>query len=111
MTSKTRMAEKKREAANGIIGGFNKGFKTTKRQRPVMRKTRLALPHKRLRAVKSIISDLVGLSPLEKRVQEMLRVGKEKRALKLCNKRLGNIKAAKKKRSKMEDAIRNQKKK
>eukprot|EP01084_Bolivina_argentea_P107391 192004_1 len=111
MTTKTRQTPKERVASTGIIAGFNKGHKTTKRVRPVSTKARLALPHKKVRAVKAVISELVGLSPLEKRVQELLRVGKEKRALKFCNKRLGNITAAKKKRSKVEDLLRSQKKK
>lgn len=111
MTTKNRQVAKERVASSGIIAGFNKGHKTTKRGRSISRKARLGLPHKKLRAVKTVISELVGHSPMEKRVLEMLRVGKEKRALKFCNKRLGNIVQAKKKRMKMEDAIRAQVKK
>lgn len=107
MTTRTRNHPKERTAATGIIAGFNKGHKTTRRARPVSAKARNSLPKKKLRAVKAIIDDLCGLSPLQKRVQELLRVGKEKRALKLCNKRLGNMKSAKKLRAKMEDALRN----
>ena len=106
MTTKNRQVAKERPASNGIIAGFNKGHKTTKRTRPVGPKARLATSHKKLRAVKALIADLVGLSPLEKRVQELLRFGKEKRALKLCKKKLGSMTAAKKKRTKMEDALR-----
>lgn len=106
MTTQKRQTSRVRTAATGIIAGFNKGHKTTPRARPVSRKARLGLPHKKLRAVKAIITELVGLSPLDRRVQELLRVGKEKRALKFCNKRLGNITAAKKRRTKMEDALR-----
>merc|ERR1712146_816558 len=72
---------------------------------------KLALPHKRLRAVKAIVADVVGLTPLDRRLVEMLRVGKEKRALKLANKRLGNIVTAKKRRARMEDYIRSSAKK
>lgn len=98
-------------ARTGIIAGFNKGHTTTRRARQPSTNDRYAVPHKRLRAVKSIIADLCGFSPLEKRVQELLRVGKEKRALKYCKKRLGNFTAAKKKRTKMEEALRNAAKK
>eukprot|EP00796_Vickermania_ingenoplastis_P005262 gene5262-3770_t len=87
----------------GIIAGFNKGHTTTRRARQPSTNDRYAAPHKRLRAVKTIIGEL-------KRVQELLRVGKEKRALKYCKKRLGNFTAAKKKRSKMEEALRHAKK-
>ncbi|KAG8342412.1 putative Ribosomal protein L36e [Trypanosoma vivax] len=95
----------------GIIAGFNKGHKTTRRPRTPSRYDRYGLPHKKLRAVKAIISDLVGFSPMDRRVQELLRVGKDKRALKFCKKRLGDITAAKKRRAKVEEAIRQQAKK
>ncbi|CAD2216863.1 large subunit ribosomal protein L36e [Angomonas deanei] len=90
----------------GIIAGFNKGHVTTRRARQASGKDRLHAPHKKLRAVKAIITDLVGLSPMERRVQEMLRVGKEKRALKFCKKRLGNFVGAKKRRAKIEEGLR-----
>jgi len=106
MVTKNRQVAKPKTANTGIIAGFNKGHVTTKRARAISRKSRLGLPHKRLRAVKAVIGELVGYTPLEKRVLEMLRVGKEKRALKFCNKRLGNIVQAKKKRTKMEDVLR-----
>ena len=106
MTTKSRQTTKPKQSATGIIAGFNKGHKTTKRARPVSRKARLGLPKKRLRAVKAVINDIVGFSPLERRVVELLRVGKEKRALKFVKSRLGNMTAAKKKRTKVEDAMR-----
>ncbi len=106
MTTGKRQTIKAKAAKTGIIGGFNSGFKTTPRARPVSRKTRLALPHKRLRAVKSIIQEVAGFTALDKRVSELLRVGKEKRAVKVCKKRLGSISAAKKRKTKVEDIIR-----
>ena len=106
MTTKTRQQPKDQRTSNGIIAGINRGFQTTKRQRKVSKNARLGLPHKRLRAVKAIIADVVGLTPMDRRLVEMLRVGKEKRALKLANKRLGNIVTAKKRRARMEDYIR-----
>jgi large subunit ribosomal protein L36e len=111
MTTKNRQSPKEQRPANGIIAGVNRGFQTTKRPRAVHRNVKLSAPHKRQRAVKAIIADVVGLSPLDKRLVEMLRVGKEKRALKLANKRLGNIKTAKKRRARAEDFIRAQAKK
>ena len=107
MTTKHRSVTKAKAPATGIIGGPNKGFKTTPRAKQVSKKVRLAVQHPKLRAVKNVIDDLVGFTPFEKRIQELLRVSKEKRALKLAKKRLGNLVAAKKKRTKMEDALRN----
>ena len=104
MTTQKRQTPRVRTAATGIIAGFNKGHKTTPRARPVSRKARLSLPHKKLRAVKAIITELVGLSPWTA-VQELLRVGKEKRALKFCNKR-GQNHCCQEAPFKMEDALR-----
>ena len=108
MVTKTRQTTKPRAEKNGIIGGFNHGFKTTPIARPVSRKTRLALPHKRQRAVKAIIGEVAGFNKLDKRVVELLRVGKEKRAIKVCKKRLGNFAQAKKRKGKVEDIMRSQ---
>ena len=106
MTTKTRREPKDQRKANGIIAGVNRGFQTTKRARQPQKNTRLGATHKRQRAVKAIIADTVGLTPMDRRLVELLRVGKEKRALKLANKRLGNITHAKKRRARMEDYIR-----
>ena len=108
MTTGKRQTARKQVANSGIVAGFNHGFQTTKRERPAGKKIRLGVAKKKLRAVKSVIAELCGLTPLEKRIQELLRVGKEKRALKLANKRLGNFTAAKKKKSKVEDYLRAQ---
>jgi len=108
MTTKNRQTTKPRTANNGIITGINAGFKTTPRARPVSRNTRLALPHKRQRAVKAIIGEVAGFNKLDKRVVELLRVGKEKRAIKVCKKRLGNFSQAKKRKGKVEDIMRAQ---
>jgi len=105
-TTNKRQTTKPRAAASGLIGGINSGFKTTPLAKPLSRHVSNSKEHKRLRAVKAIIADLVGFTPLDKRVVELLRVGKEKRAVKFCKKRLGSITAAKKRKSKVEDALR-----
>ena len=109
MTTNKRQTPRERPASNGIIAGVNKGFQTTKRARKISNKTRLSLPKQKLRAVKALVAELAGMSPLEKRVTELLRFSKEKRALKLCKKKLGSMTAAKKKRSKMEELLRKRK--
>ena len=108
MTTGKRQIAKPRVAKNGIIAGFNHGHKTTPRDVKISRKARLGQPKKKVRAVKAIIADLCGFTPMEKRMVELLRVGKEKRALKFCNKRLGNIVSAKKVRARVEDTLRAQ---
>jgi hypothetical protein len=43
---------------------------------------------KRVKFVREIIREVAGLAPYEKRVTELLKVGKDKRALKLCKKKV-----------------------
>lgn len=106
MTTVKRQTRKAAAPKTGLIAGFNAGHKVTPRAKPVSRKTRLGLPHKRLRAVKAIIHEVAGFSTLDKRVVELLRVGKEKRAIKVCKKRLGSFNAGKKRKQKVEDLLR-----
>lgn len=41
-----------------------------------------------MKFVRDIIREVAGLAPYEKRVTELLKVGKDKRALKLCKKKV-----------------------
>ena len=54
--------------------------------KPSYRKGKL---NKRVSFVKEVIREVVGFSPYEKRTLELLKVGKEKRALKLLKAKLG----------------------
>jgi len=38
--------------------------------------------------IREIVREVAGLAPYEKRVSELLKVGKDKRALKLCKKKV-----------------------
>ena len=46
---------------------------------------------KRVRFVREIVREVAGLAPYEKRVSELLKVGKDKRALKLCKKKVSSL--------------------
>lgn len=41
-----------------------------------------------MKFVREIVREVAGLAPYEKRVSELLKVGKDKRALKLCKKKV-----------------------
>ena len=41
-----------------------------------------------MKFVREIVREVAGLAPYEKRVTELLKVGKDKRALKLCKKKV-----------------------
>eukprot|EP01038_Epipyxis_sp_PR26KG_P008747 gene8747-11819_t len=93
-------------SATGIAIGLKKGFPTTKKEkvaRPSHSKARLS---KRTRMVKELISEVVGLSPYEKRLLDMLKTGgasSEKRMYKYAKRRLGTHKRALKKREQIKD--------
>lgn len=84
--------------------GTNKGFPVTKKQvapRQASRKGRLG---KKNEAVRSIIREVVGLMPYEKRILDMIKTGgtsAEKRIYKFSKKRLGTHKRALCKREEM----------
>lgn len=61
--------------------------------------------------VRSLVREVCGLAPYEKRLCEMLKVGRDKRALKLAKAKLGTHTRAKRKREEMQAYMRSQKQK
>jgi hypothetical protein len=61
---------------------------------------------KRVSMVRGLIREVAGFAPYEKRITELLKVGKDKRALKLAKRKLGTHKRAKKKREEMAGVLR-----
>ena len=49
-------------------------------------------------SVKKLIKEFLGLSPLEKKIYENLVLGKDKKALKIAKKKLGDIRRSRTKR-------------
>ncbi|KAL2165207.1 hypothetical protein VTH06DRAFT_503 [Thermothelomyces fergusii] len=81
------MAETER---TGLARGLNKGHKTTARvnkPRPSRQKGKLS---NRTKFVRSLVKEVVGLAPYERRVIELLRNGKDKRARKFAKKKASN---------------------
>ena len=56
--------------------------------------------------VRNLIREVAGFAPYEKRITELLKVGKDKRALKVAKRKLGTHKRAKKKREEMSSVLR-----
>lgn len=56
--------------------------------------------------MRNLIREVAGFAPYEKRITELLKVGKDKRALKVAKRKLGTHKRAKKKREEMSSVLR-----
>jgi len=82
---------------SGIRIGLNKGYQTTaipKKVKPSHLKGRLS---KKTQFVRSVVREVVGFAPYERRVLELLRNSKDKKARKLTKKRLGTLLRSKRK--------------
>ncbi|XP_002987131.2 60S ribosomal protein L36-1 [Selaginella moellendorffii] len=93
-------------ASGGIAIGLNKGHVVTKRmpaKRPIAMRGK---GQKRTLFVRKLIREVVGFAPYEKRITELLKVGKDKRALKVAKRKLGSHLRAKKKREEMSTVLR-----
>ncbi|KAL6250596.1 ribosomal protein L36 [Rhinocladiella similis] len=81
----------------GLAVGLNKGHQVT----PITPKPRVSRRKgalsKRTAFVRDIVKEVAGLAPYERRVIELLRNSKDKRARKLAKKRLGTFGRAKRK--------------
>mmetsp|Transcript_2232 Transcript_2232/g.7977 ORF Transcript_2232/g.7977 Transcript_2232/m.7977 type:complete len:93 (-) Transcript_2232:402-680(-) len=90
-----------------IAVGKSRGHTVTKRETKKARGTALS---ERDAFVKSLVKEVVGLAPYEKRIVELLKIGREKRALKYAKKKLGSHTRGKKKREEMQGVLRKAKK-
>ncbi|KAK4199127.1 ribosomal protein L36e [Triangularia verruculosa] len=101
------MAPTKRQETErtGLSRGENKGTKTTpiiNKPRPNRRK---GAQSKRTNFVRSIVKEVAGLAPYERRVIELLRNGKDKRARKYSKRKLGTFGRAKAKVDELQRVI------
>ncbi|KAM7472205.1 hypothetical protein LguiA_010388 [Lonicera macranthoides] len=90
----------------GLAVGLNKGHVVTRKELAPRPSDRKGKTSKRIHFVKSVVREVAGLAPYEKRITELLKVGKDKRALKLAKRKLGTHKRAKKKREEMSSVLR-----
>ncbi|CAI0550939.1 unnamed protein product [Linum tenue] len=104
--ARRRLKEMAPAAKSGLAVGLNKGHIVTKRDLPPRPSDRKGKTSKRVHLVRNLIREVAGFAPYEKRITELLKVGKDKRALKLAKRKLGTHKRAKKKREEMSTALR-----
>jgi large subunit ribosomal protein L36e len=91
----------------GIAVGLSKGHIVTKRTLPPRSATlgKGKVSH-RTAVVRGVIKEVAGFAPYERRILELLRIGKDKRALKFAKRRLGTHLRAKRKREELSEALR-----
>ncbi|KAF8655266.1 hypothetical protein AX16_003167 [Volvariella volvacea WC 439] len=92
-------------ARNNLRRGLNHGHPTTpveKKLRPSQRKGALSTKTK---FVRSVIREVAGFSAYERRVLELLRNSKDKKARKLTKKRLGTLLRSKRKLEELSGVI------
>ena len=71
------------ETKTNLCVGMDKGKPLTKRALPTKQVSKKGRIQKRVKFVRDIVREVVGFAPYEKRCMELLKVGKEKRALKV----------------------------
>ncbi|TFJ84004.1 hypothetical protein NSK_005099 [Nannochloropsis salina CCMP1776] len=93
-------------SSTGTIRGMNKGYPVQKLEvpkRPAGRKGTLV---KKVKLVREVVRDVVGLMPYEKRILDVIKTGgsgAEKKVYKFAKRRLGTHRRALKKREEIKE--------
>ncbi|KAI7864288.1 50S ribosomal protein L36e [Spinellus fusiger] len=90
---------------SGLAVGLNKGHIVTRRELKITPSYTKGASSKRTTFVRSIVREVVGFAPYERRVMELIKNSKDKRAKKLTKKRLGTFLRAKKKIEELSSVI------
>jgi len=90
--------------------GLKKGHKVTKNVQKPRPSRRKGTQTKHAKFVRDIVREVCGFAPYERRAMELLKISKDKRALKFCKKRLGTHLRGKRKREEMAATIQKQRK-
>jgi len=90
--------------------GLKKGFKVTKNVQKPRPSRRKGTQTKHAKFVRDIVREVCGFAPYERRAMELLKISKDKRALRFCKKRLGTHLRGKRKREEMSSTIQKQRK-
>ncbi|RWS16202.1 hypothetical protein B4U79_14193 [Dinothrombium tinctorium] len=93
-----------------LVVGLQKGHSVTKNERqpkPSRSKNRITKHNKFIR---DLTREVCGFAPYEKRCMELLRISKDKRALKFLKRRLGTHVRGKRKRDEMSSVLIQQRK-
>ncbi|KNZ81485.1 60S ribosomal protein L36-A, partial [Termitomyces sp. J132] len=85
--------------------GLNKGHPTTPIEKAARPSQRKGIQSTKTKFVRSVIREVAGFSAYERRVMELLRNSKDKKARKLTKKRLGTLLRSKRKLEELSNII------
>lgn len=89
----------------GIAVGLNKGKQVTSMTPASKISYKKGVASNRTKFVRSLVREIAGLAPYERRLIDVLRNTGEKKAKKIAKKRLGSLKRAKAKVEEMNNVI------
>ncbi|KAF5333488.1 hypothetical protein D9611_002444 [Ephemerocybe angulata] len=92
-------------ARTDLRTGLNKGHPTTAIPATVRPSQRKGIQSTKTKFVRSVIREVAGFSAYERRVMELLRNSKDKKARKLTKKRLGTLLRSKRKLEELSTVI------
>uniref|UniRef100_A0A914X304 Large ribosomal subunit protein eL36 n=1 Tax=Plectus sambesii TaxID=2011161 RepID=A0A914X304_9BILA len=90
--------------------GDNKGYKVTKNTRKPRQAAHRGRVTKKAKIVRDVVREVTGFAAYERRTMELLRISKDKKALKYLKKRIGSHLRAKKKRDEIQSILTNMRK-
>eukprot|EP00005_Dracoamoeba_jomungandri_P003026 CAMPEP_0174260494 /NCGR_PEP_ID=MMETSP0439-20130205/9752_1 /TAXON_ID=0 /ORGANISM="Stereomyxa ramosa, Strain Chinc5" /LENGTH=111 /DNA_ID=CAMNT_0015344745 /DNA_START=26 /DNA_END=361 /DNA_ORIENTATION=+ len=91
--------------STGMAIGLQKGYKIRKRTPAPRHSNRRRAPSKRATFVRDVIREVSGYAPYERRIMELLKVGLDKRALRLAKRKVGTHKRGLKKREELSTIV------
>lgn len=89
----------------GLARGLNKGHPVTKNTRKLKPNRHRGHLSRRTKICREVVREITGFAPYERRAMELLRIARDKKALKFLKKRIGQHQRAKKKRDEMQSVI------
>uniref|UniRef100_A0A0B6YA24 60S ribosomal protein L36 n=1 Tax=Arion vulgaris TaxID=1028688 RepID=A0A0B6YA24_9EUPU len=92
-------------SVEGVAIGLNKGLRVTKTTRAMRQSRRRGVCGKKTKIAREIAREISGFTPYEKRMMELLRVSRDKKAFKYIKHRIGTHLRAKKKRDEIQNLM------
>ncbi|EDP43086.1 hypothetical protein MGL_2682 [Malassezia globosa CBS 7966] len=105
MGSSSNPAHKAGVPRTGLVWGINRGHPTNRRVLAPRRVQSKGVSSERVKTIRSIIREVTGFAPYERRAMELIRNSKDKRARKFIKRRIGTIGRAKRKMEILTTAI------